>query len=316
MKKKFLTFLMMLVLMAFASVAVAAIPTLSRDRYLVTKIYSSSSIPVFTDSNLNVQGTAVPKKAYKASIAPNDDIYVFNYSGNSWAYVSYPTSSGRKEGYIRMSDLTPNNHWQDPQRARKSMSTYTRPGGAKYGSISNGDTVHTIAAANYRFQVVYPINNGRQYKMAWVTDADYLGYIAPSSPVPPPTPSKLNDAMNYIASLEGKAMDFDNYAGAQCVDLIKYYYNYLGVPNYAKGNGKDYATNSLPPGWQRIKGAVPQRGDILVYTSGGGGYGHVAIAESISVSWHQNFNGKYVRKISGNYKTIHVGYWGVIRPVF
>ena len=128
--------------------------------------------------------------------------------------------------------------------------------------------------------------------------------------------SKIDDAMDYVASLEGRSMDYDGAYGAQCVDLIKYYYKYLGVANYARGNGKDYATNALPPGWQRIKGAIPQKGDILVYTSGGGGYGHVAIAESPNVSWHQNFNGKYVRKISGNYNTIHVGYWGVIRPVF
>jgi len=127
--------------------------------------------------------------------------------------------------------------------------------------------------------------------------------------------NKIEAAMRYIASLEGRAMDYDGVYGAQCVDLIKYYYKYLGVANYARGNGKDYATNTLPPNWKRIKGAEPQKGDILVYTTGGGGYGHVAIAESPNVSWHQNFNGKYVRKITGNYRTIHVGYWGVIRPV-
>ena len=171
--------------------------------------------------------------------------------------------------------------------------------------VDAGDVVTVLKKEGNAFFVDYPAGNTR--KQRWV---DKKIFEEPS------INTKVDDALKYIASLEGRAMDYDGAYGAQCVDLIKYYYKYLGVANYARGNGKDYATNSLPPGWTRIKGAVPQKGDILVYTSGGGGYGHVAIAESTNVSWHQNFNGKYVRKISGNYNTIHVGYWGIIRPNF
>ncbi|WP_295160381.1 CHAP domain-containing protein [Selenomonas sp. AE3005] len=179
------------------------------------------------------------------------------------------------------------------------------PGGQILGKLASMTAVTVLQhpAANGWSKIRY---NGKE------------GYVASQYVLIGTVPkydNKIDAAMRYIANLEGKAMDYDGVYGAQCVDLIKYYYKYLGVANYARGNGKDYATNTLPPNWQRIKGAEPKKGDILVYTTGGGGYGHVAIAESPNVSWHQNFNGKYVRKITGNYRNIHVGYWGVIRPV-
>ena len=121
------------------------------------------------------------------------------------------------------------------------------------------------------------------------------------------------EALNWVRSQVGKSLDYDGAYGAQCVDLILYYYNYLGVST-SRGNGADYATNALPSGWQRIQGAQPQPGDILVYTSG---YGHVAIYESDRCHYHQNFDGhSYVEKITYMYNGLGNPYWGVIRPDF
>lgn len=108
----------------------------------------------------------------------------------------------------------------------------------------------------------------------------------------------------------------------QCVALINAYYQQLGV-SAVSGNAKDYATNALPSGWTRVKGGVPQPGDILVYT--GGKYGHVAIYAGGTSVYHQNWSGKYVEK-TGNwsynkswYSSAEGGtksYWGYIRPRF
>lgn len=131
--------------------------------------------------------------------------------------------------------------------------------------------------------------------------------------------SKTSDeAINWVKSQVGNSIDADGAYGAQCVDLIRAYYNFLGVAQ-VRGNGCDYATNQLPSGWTRIKGAQPQKGDILVYT---GGYGHVAIYESDYVTYHQNYNGK--KKVtretfaynSPAYITNYTPYWGVVRPNF
>ncbi len=223
-----------------------------------------------------------------------------NSAHHKWKFISTdpPTNNNNsqpvvqeRDGYIKTS----------------GANLYFRqtPNGTILGKLSNGTSITVLQ---------HPTTTG----WSKIRYNGTTGYVASQYVVIGKLPNpdnKIEAAMRYIASLEGRAMDYDGVYGAQCVDLIKYYYKYLGVANYARGNGKDYATNTLPPNWKRIKGAEPQKGDILVYTTGGGGYGHVAIAESPNVSWHQNFNGKYVRKITGNYRTIHVGYWGVIRPV-
>lgn len=131
-------------------------------------------------------------------------------------------------------------------------------------------------------------------------------------------------AINWCKERLGKALDYDGIYGAQCVDLIKYYYKYLaGVETY--GNGEDYATNTLPSGWTRTKGGVPQKGDILVYVdnsvdgNGNQRLGHVAIYESDYSTYHQNYNGKYVENITKYYKNAcrsTAYYWGCIHPNF
>lgn len=124
-----------------------------------------------------------------------------------------------------------------------------------------------------------------------------------------------DDAINWLNSISGQYLDKDGVYGAQCVDLILAYYDYLGVPR-SSGNGKDYATNALPSGWSRVQGGTPQKGDILVYgASSNNSYGHVAIYESETVTWHQNWDSCPVRRVTGiRYNGFTNTYWGYIRP--
>ena len=131
------------------------------------------------------------------------------------------------------------------------------------------------------------------------------------------------EAMAWVRAQVGKSLDYDNYppppdSKYQCVDLIKFYYDFLGCPEYARGNGCDYATNTLPSGWSRYKGAQPQPGDILVYSGTTRfPYGHVAIYESDYVTYHQNLGGHpYVERYTGYYNGLANPCWGVIRPDF
>ena len=125
-----------------------------------------------------------------------------------------------------------------------------------------------------------------------------------------------DDAMGWCQSELGHSLDYDGWYGAQCVDLIAYYYQWLGVTTPG-GNGCDYATNALPSGWTRVQGGTPQKGDILVYSGNSANpYGHVAIYESDYSHYHQNFNGhSYVEKITTiRYNGFSNPYWGYIRP--
>ena len=122
--------------------------------------------------------------------------------------------------------------------------------------------------------------------------------------------SKTQDqAIEWCRSQLGQCV-----GSGQCVAFIQAYYQALGV-SAVSGNGSDYTWNNLPSGWQRIEGAQPQKGDILVYTGGYNNYGHVAIYESDRVHYHQNFdNVQTVQKITYMYNGLTNPYWGVIRP--
>lgn len=94
------------------------------------------------------------------------------------------------------------------------------------------------------------------------------------------------DALAWAQSQIGQSLDYDHVYGAQCVDLIAYYYQYLGTTTPG-GNAINYASNQLPNGWKRVYSDY-QAGDIAVwyadhscstcYTSS---YGHIGIITSI-----------------------------------
>ena len=132
------------------------------------------------------------------------------------------------------------------------------------------------------------------------------------------TTKTLDQAIAWLDSLVGSKV-----GSGQCVALIKEYYEFLGAPT-PSGHAYQYATNSLPSGWQRIKGATPQPGDILVWTDGLEGYGHVAICGYDGEYYHQNWSGYYVQILTKSYTNgfsvsngaYYANYWGVIRPDF
>ncbi|WP_392886520.1 lectin-like protein [Eubacterium limosum] len=126
------------------------------------------------------------------------------------------------------------------------------------------------------------------------------------------TTKSQDEAITWANSQVGKTI-----GSGECVAFIQSYYEYLGAGR-SNGNARDYVWNTLPNGWTRIQGAAPQSGDVLVYTGGAEGYGHVAIYETDQITYHQNFNKRSVQKITNlPYNKISpLNYWGVIRPNF
>lgn len=151
--------------------------------------------------------------------------------------------------------------------------------------------------------------------LLWIMLFAVLFTCLPVNSVSAKTSKTKAEAFSYLNGLVGQTV-----GSGECVALISAYYKYLGF-SPVSGNGCDYATNAIPSGsgWTREKGGVPRPGDILVYT---GGYGHVAICESTNVAWHQNWNGRYVEKVTRNYSAgytyggQYVSYWGCIHVAF
>lgn len=117
------------------------------------------------------------------------------------------------------------------------------------------------------------------------------------------------EAVAWAKQQVGKYLDYDGAYGAQCVDLTKYYYAYLGNGKYGTGNATNYQSNTLPPGWTRVK-SNPQPGDVIVWgggTKGSAGwtvheYGHIGIVVAVNgnklTTVEQNINGSPCKTVS------------------
>lgn len=135
-----------------------------------------------------------------------------------------------------------------------------------------------------------------------------------------------SSAVSWANSKVGKSIDWDGVYGAQCVDLIAAYYNYLGTSTPG-GNACKYVSNALPSGWKRVQnaaGVVPEPGDIAVYDVGwkGGKYGHIAIvvgADSSNMTTVEQYGSTdhTTHKVTYPYNRGN-GYhlWGFIKPDF
>lgn len=126
----------------------------------------------------------------------------------------------------------------------------------------------------------------------------------------------------FIATNNGKSIDYDGVYGAQCVDLIKYYLrDCYGLSPGAWGNAKDYFYTPNPAILTKFTkitnnpsdlNQVPKRGDIIIWSgalAGSGGYGHIAIYDGrvspgVFRSFDQNWGGAYCHFVTHNYTNV------------
>ena len=138
------------------------------------------------------------------------------------------------------------------------------------------------------------------------------------------------EAVAWAQSQNGATLDYDGVYGAQCVDLIKYYYAYLGDnAGYARGNANEYASNTLPSGWTRVYGDY-QPGDVAVFKTnyndyndngslimGTGSLGHVSIITEVNGGWFTSMNQNHAGHSYCESKTFHTAALQcAIRPDF
>jgi hypothetical protein len=107
-------------------------------------------------------------------------------------------------------------------------------------------------------------------------------------------------AMQFFNKYNKKRLDFDGVNGGQCVDVAKAFYKEVFRITPIRGNGIDYWYKSQPK-FKRIKNTVwartfrrPAQGNIVVWGTGVGEYGHVAIANGtgnsrVFDSFEQNY---------------------------
>ena len=122
-----------------------------------------------------------------------------------------------------------------------------------------------------------------------------------------------DQAVSWANSQVGKALDYDGAYGAQCVDLVYYYYTYLGQAAPG-GNANQFGNGGryTPSGWYYA--SSPQPGDIAVWT--GGQYGHVGIVVQVSGSRMLIVEQNYAGKMYGTSNWHNIDAQKYIRPDF
>ena len=131
----------------------------------------------------------------------------------------------------------------------------------------------------------------------------------------------------FVKKYNGIATDYDGGCGVQCVDLAKLYMDkVLEIKIGAIGNAEAYwrrynELSILNKNFDRIANTptfIPQKGDIVVWGTKHGKYGHIAVADGVGTtsyfySYDQNWGGKGqgMTRIKHTYKS---GFEGVLRP--
>lgn len=167
-----------------ASAADNGFGILSSSKY--AKVYtistSGTTIP-YTTSSLKTRGT-VTYGASSSSYIDNasDEIYLLKV-GSDWAYVSYPTASGRVKAYIKLSAITS----ATPSTSMaKTVATAKFSCAPRYGKsvsssyyVDEGDTVYKLGTKGSYTQILYP--SGSVYRIAWCKTSDYTKYCSTSA---------------------------------------------------------------------------------------------------------------------------------------
>ena len=226
-RKSFLALLLLFTFLCGTIPASASVPVLPNNRYIRTyPLSTKNNTYVYTTSALNQRGTLNPYQAYNATIYASDEVYVYSINGTS-AYISYPTSSGRRYGYVKTSDLTAlNQNLANTVTSRAKVNTYKRPNGDTYGSISKGDVVYIVGTSGNYTQVIYPV--GTNYKMGFIKTSDYNTYLASGYQPEGCVDSIVSNGKGQI-TLRGWAFDRDSMGTA--LTLHVYVGGPAGSPN-------------------------------------------------------------------------------------
>lgn len=145
----------------------ASYPSISASKYIEFK--AQQDIKVYKDKACKTRGTSSPAKAYNAFISKNDVCYIYEIAA-SYIKLNYPTTSGRKTGFIKRGDLFDKTAPEEYVSSAKASVTVYKAQGTS--GIAKGDKVWRVdpevGYEGYR-AVIYEAKSGkRAYKMGYI----------------------------------------------------------------------------------------------------------------------------------------------------
>ena len=254
--------------------AAASWPSVSSSAYCEFK--AAKNINVYRDTGLKTRGTSSPAKSYNAYIAKNDVCYIYKIT-SSYLQVSYPTSSGRRTGYVKRSDVFSVSAPTAVKNCYGKATTYVTPGGASYGNTASGDKLWACGTSGSYTAIIYTAKSGsRAYKFGWVTTAVYKKII-----VKPAVSNKL------LFPIKGSIT-----RSSTCKTNGQYcdYKASSGTPIYAPADG----TVQFQQTYAKNYGKLASYGNSIVFTSADKQY----TVRCAHLSKFNNISLKYTKSLS------------------
>ena len=154
--------------------AAGAFPASTSKPIHTSTISAANNTTGYTDENLTAKGGT-------AYASDNCQILEIKNAGGRWiAKASYPVSGGTKTLFFPLSAFTSATSLGEKGTAAAGFDVTSRPGGAKYGSVSANDMVYWLAESNGWVQVLYNLgsaSNPTGYKMGWVQKSVYTANV-------------------------------------------------------------------------------------------------------------------------------------------
>ena len=133
---------------------------------------SPGQIPVYRDSALTTRGTCSPARSYNSYIDKGDDLKFLEIT-NNYVKVNFPTSQGRKVGYVKTSTILGVSASSQVVTSNAKVTTYQYASKDKsYGYIAVNDTVYKCGTTKSGYVlVIYNVSGG--YKAGFITNSDW-----------------------------------------------------------------------------------------------------------------------------------------------
>lgn len=238
--KRFISLLLAVVtlcsVISIPAFAASTWPSLSTSGYC--EMISPGKINVYRDSSLKTPGTSSPAKSYNAYVATNDLIYIYQIT-DTYTQLSYPTSSGRKVGFVSTATLFGVTAPTETITSRAKVTTYTGASTAnKSGSIAVGDAVYKLGTtkSGYVLVIYTAVSGSRAMKAAFVTKEDYSKIRTNSNSGSQTNSQDMSYAL-YQSSGGRISCGFDGYVKTsgrhEGIDFVKS----LGSPVYSLTDG-------------------------------------------------------------------------------
>ena len=210
MKKKKLFSMILAFIMVFTTgftaQAAEVWPSFNSSKLIKTyTISTGNNTTAYSNSNL---------KSKIGTIYASDELYIESIGKNSdgiwYCKLTYPTSKGRKTGYVALSTITKATEPSEKGTASTAITTYRRASSSqKAGSMAKGDIVYKLATSGSYVQVLYNIgsaSNPSGWRIAWITSANWNKYVTRSN-----TSSISNGQYVITTALNGSlALDVEN----------------------------------------------------------------------------------------------------------